>query len=107
MNHVAPSGVFYPKHARPPHNIKLRWAAHQWAGCFAPLLSRRRLSPLLHRRVGPSQDAAMIRVRHHHAHPRLLLLLLLASPASPTEDIDWQMNLERIVDAAGESPSCS
>lgn len=49
----------------------------------------------------------MIRVRHHHAHPRLLLLLLLASPASPTEDIDWQMNLERIVDAAGESPSCS
>jgi hypothetical protein len=49
----------------------------------------------------------MIRVRHHHAHPRLLLLLLLASPASPTEDIDWQMNLEWIVDAAGESPSCS
>ena len=48
----------------------------------------------------------MIGARRHHAHPRLLLLLLLASPASATEDIDWQMDLERIVDVAGESLSC-
>jgi len=47
----------------------------------------------------------MIGARRHHAHPRLLLLLLLASPASATEDIDWQMDLERIVDVAGESLS--
>ena len=48
----------------------------------------------------------MIGARRHHAHPRLLLLLLLASPASATEDIDWQMDLERIIDVAGESLSC-
>ena len=85
--------------------LRVGCAARLWPGFFAPLLSRRRLSPLLHRCLGPSQDAAMIRVRHHHAHPRLLLLLLLASPASPTEDTDWQVDLEWIVDVAGESPN--